>query len=81
MTKPVTTRGSYGEYFGARHKMGYWLLFYRVYVSSYDLAINQKLEFTINVLPDSAEPDLSFWYVTVSGTSSTENSLFWQLLV
>jgi hypothetical protein len=56
-------------------------LFNWVYVACYDLAVDVEPEFSVRVSSDSAEPDLSFSNVAVSGAGRASNPATGELLV
>ena len=66
MTEPVTARRGDGEYFGSWHVVDDWFFLDRIDVPCDHFSVDEKLEFSSDVLSDAAKSHLSFWDVAVS---------------
>jgi hypothetical protein len=65
-TKPITASRGDREYFRSGHVVDYGLFLDRVNMSSDHFSIDEKLEFSADVLSDPAEANLSLGNVAVS---------------
>ena len=64
----------YAEDLATWHVVGYGFLLYRVYMASYDFAVDGELQFSGFVASNAAEPNLASSNVAVSGTGGASHS-------
>lgn len=61
--------------------MNYGFFLDRVDLTRDHFAVDEELEFSADILADSAEPDSAFWYVAVSGTGRALDSSSFQWMI